>query len=195
VIRRAPWLALTLVAAAIATSSTSAIAARAAFDRGAISAGEAWRFATGHLVHPWPALAFLDLATLAIVAAWLELRSRPLLAATLASSAAAASATIWLARPDLARYFGSSALAAGCLAALGVDQALHGGSRSARAIGLAALAALAAKLVAELCHGAIAPLPRGVEIASCAHVAGALAGLACASVAVIRARCRRSACA
>jgi hypothetical protein len=181
---RAPWLALGAVGSACAISTSPMLVRRLAFERTAIAGGEFWRLATGHLVDPWLALAVFDLATLGVLAVWLELRSRALCAATLALSAAAASAVIWFARPDLERYVGSSALGCGALAALGVDHALRGGSRLARAIGVTALALLAAKLIADVTgYGAIAALPHGVELAASAHVAGAIAGAACAAIA------------
>ena len=153
-----------------------------AYERKTIATGELWRLATGHLVDPWLSLAVFDLATLLVLGAWLELRSRALCATTLALSAAAASATIWFARPDLERYFGSSALGCGVLAALGVDHVLRGGARSARVLGVAALILLALKLIADLGgSGAIVVLPPGIELAAGAHVAGAVAGAVCAA--------------
>jgi membrane associated rhomboid family serine protease len=125
-------------------------------------------------VHEVPRLAVVDLTVLLLLGAWVELRSRALLAAVLASSALLSSAALWL-LTDYPRYVGSSALSSGLLCAAILLAAREGRSLVPLVLGVL----FAAKLVLEAWGAwpaALGGLPPGYEPATAAHVGGAVAG-------------------
>jgi rhomboid family GlyGly-CTERM serine protease len=185
---RRPLLTLGLVAASAAVALLPGAEAALVLERAAFERGEWWRGLTGHLVHVFPRLALVDLVVLLGLGAWLEGRSRGLLAATLLASALAASAGVLLAS-GFSTYVGSSALACGVLGALAIRE------ERARPRVLARL--LCALFVLKLALEALGVrplvsggLPAGVEPAVVAHLAGALAGLALGLAARAQARRR-----
>jgi rhomboid family GlyGly-CTERM serine protease len=105
----ATWLTGTLALAAIVASLIPGIAELLQFDRGAIAQGEFWRAITGNFVH-WSVDHLLwDVLMFVILGAMIEFRSRRVFAAITALSAAAVSATVWMATP-LATYRGLSGI-------------------------------------------------------------------------------------
>jgi rhomboid family GlyGly-CTERM serine protease len=178
---RLPWLTLAFVAAAMLASLVPAVGERLVYTRAGIARGELWRLFGAHLVHPWPALLFVDLGACLVLGAWCERGQRGAWCAVWASSALGAAFAVWVLRPDLSIYQGSSAVATGFFAFLATS--LARGARRTRAAGVLLLLLLAAKLALELAGRVrpwLAALPPGVEAVALAHLAGALAGAACA---------------
>ena len=178
--RRVPWVALAVTAACALASFLPGAATALQYDRARVEHGEVWRVFTGQMVHWTPRMAVADLAVVAALAAWLELRrGRPalLLATALGAGFTALGVQVFL--PHLDLYRGSSGLAS----ALFVLTALEAARRSSRAWHRgAALLALGLVLVkagwesATGCTLAAGPLPPGVEVTPLVHLLGGLAG-------------------
>ena len=157
------------------------------FDRTGISAGEAWRLLTGHLVHLGVSHTLLNLAGLVLV--WL-LVGRAFTGCQwlwiMAGSVAAIDLGLWFGAPSLEWYVGLSGLLHGMLAA-GIVAGLA--RRSGEAIILAVV--VAAKLAWEQFSG---PLPgseatSGGAVIVDAHLFGVIGG-ALSGAALIRVRGR-----
>jgi rhomboid family GlyGly-CTERM serine protease len=148
-------------------------------DRAAVARGEVWRLLTGHWTHwtldhlLWDSLAFLVLAALCEI--WI---SRRVLLATVAGSALAVSAGVWLALPEIDRYRGLS----GIDSALFVLAAARVLRETRSPLGGLALAAFLAKAAWEVSTGStlfteaadsFIPVPL-------AHLIGGACGLAAA---------------
>jgi membrane associated rhomboid family serine protease len=134
--------------------------------------GEVWSLLTGQLVHWTPRMAVLDLGVLAACGAWIERRSARAWCTTLLAAAALTALAVRVSGVDV--YRGSSGLATAAFVAVAL-------SHPRRALGVAALVLLAAKVAWETRHaGGIAAgaLPAGVAVLPGVHVAGVLAGLA-----------------
>jgi rhomboid family GlyGly-CTERM serine protease len=143
------------------------------YDRGAVAGGELWRLVTGHLTHLSGEHLLWDALTFAVLAAACERRGRWRLAATLAVSAMAIPAALFVLEPGLAVYRGLSGLDM-ALAGLLAATELRRGSRWA----MAALLALGAKLAYELATGAVLFVAlEGAEAVPLAHAVGAGAGV------------------
>lgn len=178
---RLPWLTLSFVAAALLASLVPELGERLVYTREAVARGELWRLFGAHLVHSWPGLLLVDLGACLVLGTWCERVQRGSWCAVWLSSALGAALSIWVLRPDLSVYQGSSAIATGFFAFLATALAL--GARRTRAAGVLLLLLLAAKLALELAGRArpwLAALPPGVEAVALAHLTGALAGAACA---------------
>jgi rhomboid family GlyGly-CTERM serine protease len=173
---RLPAVTLAWIACAAAVSLSDSATDALAFDLPRIRQGELWRGLTGHLVHSFPALAALDLGAFLVLGWLLETRRPRLVAPVLLASAAAGSLAVFLARPDLQRYEGSSALSCGLFAALGF--VLLGEGRPATRI-LVIAAFLAFFLKTALESRGVRPtdlwIPE-VDVVWSAHLAGAAAG-------------------
>jgi rhomboid family GlyGly-CTERM serine protease len=176
---RAPLL---LAAAAAAVHLWPAAGLNLEYDREAIAAGQLWRLATGHWCH-WSAdHLLLDALVLVLVAAVYRARGGRLLGTAIAASTVAISAGLWLLLPEISRYRGLSGIDAGLtvlLAATMLREAIDGGDLKQALSALAAVAALAAKVVFELSIGHAAfvdSLAAGFVPVPLAHLVGAAAG-------------------
>jgi rhomboid family GlyGly-CTERM serine protease len=156
-------------------------AALAEFDRGAIGAGEIWRFATGHLVH-WNAEHLVwDLAVFVLLGVICEARDRKAYVATLVVSAAAISAGVLWLRPDMRFYRGLSGIDSALFvlaAALFAADARRAGDRRGWWCGVAALGAFAIKVGYEAATGStifVDSAGAGFEPMYLAHVIGGIA--------------------
>ncbi len=147
---------------------------------------EPWRAWTAALVHLSPLHLAANLAGAALVAAfgW---------AARLPRSSAAAWAVAWpltqlglLTQPDLLHYGGLSGVLHAGVAVAALFLVAHGrGPR--RLVGIATLAVLIGKVVAEAPWGEVLRHPAGwdIAVAPAAHASGLLAGLATAAAAAL----------
>lgn len=184
--RRLPLLTLGLVGASLALLAAPEVAARLHFERARLAV-EPWRFLLGHLVHE-RSLAGADLALLAVLGAWWELRSRAAWAWILLASGVSASVAL-LAFTPFASYTGSSALSSGLFAAAALALALETRGGWRLAAGLALLAFCAKCALEAAGSGALfVALPAGTEVAAQAHGAGGAGG---ALVALVRHRSER----
>ena len=134
-------------------------------------------YSTQHLIVNWVGLAVV--AAFGVVAqvparvAWAWLAAWPLTQFGL------------LLRPDLAHYGGLSGVLHGGVAVVALTM-LARGTTGQRVVGVAVLAGLCAKIVSEAPWGPALRHPPGwdIAIAPLAHATGALAGAACAAVAL-----------
>lgn len=159
------------------------------YQRPGVLRGEVWRLLTGHLVHLSGAHLAWNLAALAAIAVLFApaLRTAAWVRVALASALTAGLGLLWL-QPDVLATAGLSALLHGLVAAGALAVAAAG----RRGLGIAALALLAVKLLAEQLAG---PLPWssaavGGGIAVDAHLYGALGGLAAGALELGRRRVR-----
>jgi Rhomboid family len=176
---RAPWISLGFVTLAIAVSLDARSRGALIFERASIEAGQWWRLWSAHLVHSWPTLAAVDLGMVLVLGAWVEHRSRRVLACALLASTTAASLALLFWRTDLATYQGSSAFACALLTLAGTRILIEGKAWLERGIAALALVLFAVKTCVELSHAApfgVVPLPSGVEVVAIAHAAGGVAG-------------------
>lgn len=173
--RRLPWLTLAVAGVACLVHATPGARGWLVFDR-AIVAAEPWRLATGSLVHWSLSHLLLDLAAFGAGAMLVERRSRARLALLLVVASIGVGASVHLLAPGLARYAGLSGVAYAVLVAAALD--LLAGDET-RGVGLAAVAALAAKLWLDVTASAPLLVDAGdVVAAPVAHVAGSVAALA-----------------
>lgn len=147
---------------------------------------EPWRAWSAAFVHFSPLHLGANLAGLGLVAAFG-------FAARLPRSSAAAWAVAWpltqlglLARPDLLHYGGLSGVLHAGVAVAALFLVVQG-SGTRRLVGLATLAVLVGKVVAEAPWGEALRHPPGwdIAIAPAAHASGLLAGLATAAAAAL----------
>ncbi|MHB8766411.1 MAG: rhombosortase [Deferrisomatales bacterium] len=174
---RLPWLTGLLAVGCLGVGAAPGLGAALLWDRQAIWAGEPWRLVTGLLVHLSPGHLGWDLLVLALAGSAAELRSRPRYAAALALTALATGPLLLALHPDLARFGGSSGLATAAACLLAFEAVRAGGA--GRALGLAALGLVAAKLAAEWAAGApllVADAP--FRPVPSAHLVGAVAAAA-----------------
>ncbi|MEX2114644.1 MAG: rhombosortase [Pirellulales bacterium] len=144
-----PILTILCAAIAVAASTVPQWSGWFTYDRGAILAGETWRFLTGHVTHWNVDHLVWDVAIFGILGAMVERHDRPTLLGLILLSAAAISAATWLFHPQVEQYRGLS----------GLDSALFGfavpmvfvAARSRRESGVMLfVAALAAGFVAKV---------------------------------------------
>jgi rhomboid family GlyGly-CTERM serine protease len=176
--KRFPFITISVALLASAVWLSPALRDAALFERAHIANGEWWRLLTGHLVHfSFSHLAF-DLTVFA-GAGWLIERQRrsQFVAVLLCSAFAVGTAILWFA-PEMRFYGGMSgvAMAMVCFVAWRLA-ALQG---TARIMGIVVLLMVAAKLIGE--NRMSQPLfanfgSAEIEVASIAHVAGALVGI------------------
>jgi rhomboid family GlyGly-CTERM serine protease len=143
------------------------------YERGAIAAGQWWRFVTGHLVHLDANHALLNAVGLALL--WsLFARSYAwwqwLLA--IGASVAAIGAGFWFVSTQLVWYVGASGVlhgvfACGCIALI----------RQRDRIGVIAAVIFACKLAYEQLHGPL-PFESADLVVTVAHLYGAIGGAA-----------------
>jgi rhomboid family GlyGly-CTERM serine protease len=179
--RHAVFAALGLAAAALAPAGPPALAALA-YYRPAVSGGEWWRLATGHLVHAGAAHAALNLAGLVLV--WAALGRALGASAWVAAAAAAGLAStgaLFVFHPEVRAMAGLSAVLHGLMAAGAVADSMRG-RRLARAFAVL----LAAKLAWEQAFGSTSALAGPVAVE--AHLYGAIAGAAVGALAAARVR-------
>ncbi len=162
-----------LVVAALGFADAGGIASLA-WDRGRLEDGELWRLLTGHLVHANPAHLYMNLAGLTLVLLvfgnTLEAKTW---AVVLLVAALCVSGVLLLAGPWPETYVGSSGVLHATFAAPLIVEA----SRSNR-IAAALFAALWVKVALETAVGGSAVTENliGMEVATVAHLAGALSG-------------------
>ncbi len=178
------WVALAVLAALGAVLAGALPAARIDWQP-ALAAREPWRALTAALVH-WSGLHLgANLAGAALVAALGRAAGLPAAAALAWLAAWPLTQMLLLVEPALARFGGLSGVLHAGVAVAALWLAWRGRGRP-RAVGAALLAGLALKIVLEDPLGA--PLRAGagwdIAIAPLAHATGALAGLACAAVAL-----------
>ena len=155
------------------------------FDRAAIGgAGQLWRLLTGHFVH-WSADHILwDLAMFVVLGSLCEVRSRRLFLWSVAGSAVAISAGVWLLLPQMAFYRGLSGIDSALfvlLAGMLLRQAWQRQDRRLRWAVVVAAAGFAAKTVFELTTRSAVFVDcrtAGVIPVPLAHVIGVATGLA-----------------
>ena len=155
-IRRLPVVTIALAAAACLIAILPGLEHLLDFDRAAIAQGELPRLFTGHFVHWngdhlfWDALMFVALGAV------IEQRSRRALWQTIGWSAAAISAGVWFAQPDVAVYRGLSGIDSAMFTSIAAATWLEARQRGQSYVALAALATLAvfiAKIGWELATG------------------------------------------
>jgi rhomboid family GlyGly-CTERM serine protease len=158
--------------------------ARLRYERGLVAAGEWWRLASCHLVHYDAQHLAMNVAALALLWALFvtDLRARDWALVVLAA-ALAIDAGLYFREREVTWYLGLSGVLHGVWAAGGLAAL-----RRSRLEGLATLALLAAKLLAELRFGALSSgLGAGLPVLTAAHRYGALGG-GLAALALGRAR-------
>lgn len=166
-------LTLAIVAAAVLAGLFPGAAALLEYDRAAVAGGELWRLVTGHLTHLSREHLLWDVLTFAVLAAACERRGRARLVATLALSALAIPAALFVLEPGLGVYRGLSGLDMALAGLLGATEARKG-SRWAVVV----LLALGAKLAYELATGgALFVALEGAETVPLAHAVGAGVGI------------------
>ncbi len=179
-----PWLTFGVVAAAAALSLGSPEPFE--YLRGGVERGEAWRLVTGQLVHWTPRMAVIDLSAIALLGTWLERTvQRRAVALALALALPSIALTVHLLSPSLARFRGSSGLAAALFLALAARLWIEGRD-GARWLVLLAAGGFVLKVVLELALGRqlfAGALPTGIAVVPAVHLAGAVAGLAAALLA------------
>jgi rhomboid family GlyGly-CTERM serine protease len=181
-IHRVPWTTMALVALALAAWLVPGANETLQFDRAALAAGELWRLITGHVTHWTSSHLAWDLAAFVVLGVLVERTSRRLLGLTLATSALAISAAVWLFEPHLATYRGLSGVDSALFATWAATAIRHAaGKRQWSTAGWIAAAALgfAAKTAVESLAQStvfVAADPTFVPV-PLAHVAGAGAGL------------------
>lgn len=174
-IRPLPWATLSAVLAALLLRLRPDWAVFLILERDAVAKGQVWRFWSGHWVHFNSSHLLWNVIVVAAAGVWLESLEPRLtrLFWILAPPIVAAAALVG--HPTLDRYAGLSGVAAGLLVALALREiAAPTGSR---AVWVAVLAMVAAKLVAERMVGE-ALLADGVRPVPLAHLAGAACGAA-----------------
>jgi len=178
-LRRGPWLTLTLTALAVGVGAQRVFE----LDRSAVLLGEWWRIVTCHLVHYSSAHAFGDIAAFAVWAAIVEAISRRLLLAVLGTAALVVGLGVLLLCPAVGHYGGLSAidvaLATTLLAVLATSTRFRRIPGARLWIVLIALAHVS-KAVYEIALGTaiLAPdLGKGVALLPAAHLLGAAAGI------------------
>jgi len=183
-----PWVSTSLSALALALWLIPGANELLQFERTAIAAGEFWRLVTGHLTHWTTSHVGWDLAAFALLGTLVERRSRRLLVATLASSAPAISAGVWLFRPDLATYRGLSGIDSALFATAIATQVLEGFSaRSPSRVFIAIAASIA--FLTKLALESTTPVPLFVATSAAfvpvplAHGIGAACGLIVCTIA------------
>jgi rhomboid family GlyGly-CTERM serine protease len=178
-VRRDPWVAVAVVAALGALAGW--LLPAAAIDwQPALAWRQPWRWWTAAFVHWSPLHLAANLAGAVLVGTFGRAAQVPPRVALAWLAAWPLAQLALLAQPALAHYGGlSGVLHAGVAAAACWLAAAQRGRR--RAIGVAVLAALAAKVALERPWAAPLTHPPGwdIAVAPLAHAAGALAGLAC----------------
>jgi len=175
---RAPSLTLAVCALLVAVGATPELGAALCYEREAAEAGEIWRFATAVLTHLSPAHLAANLAVIAPLAWWIEVRSRRALACSLAIGTITSTLLLALAPRELLEFSGASGLALALIVFAALEGAA-GGPAPFRVAWSAILALTLAKLAAE----AIGPLrvvelTQDVELWPPSHWAGVAAGAA-----------------
>ena len=164
------------------------------YERAAVDSGEIWRLTSGQLVHWTPRMATIDLLVLVVAGAWLEARSRLLLAWTVAVSAGLVGLAIHGWTTHLATYRGSSGIGSGLYVAVAWTLLASAPRPWVRGLAVLALVGFVAKAAAEITTGEAifaGPMPAGIARVPEAHLAGALAGLVCCAVTGARRRASR----
>lgn len=176
--KRYPVITISIMLLAADVWLSPALRELAIFERTHIAHGEWWRLLTGHLVHfSFSHLAF-DLIVFGVTA-WLIEREQPgrLLGILIASALTVSVALFWLS-PHLQFYGGLSGVASATLCYLALRLTQRRGA--ARALGVLTLLLVIIKLAGET--GCSQPTfatfaSPDIQVASVAHVAGALTGM------------------
>jgi rhomboid family GlyGly-CTERM serine protease len=172
-VKRIPALTLALSLAAVAILALGGDPL--ALERGA--GGALWRWWTAHLAHfDWNHLAW-DLGVFAVLATWLEQRSRRDLVAVLVWSAASISAVVWFGLPELSSYRGLSGIDSALTAAVAVHLIADARTGRDRLLPVGILAALASKIAWEFHTGGTLFVTAESYIGvPTAHLVGAVVG-------------------
>ena len=169
---RAPIATLALIACMLACFCVPALHETLIFDRGAIAHGEAWRLASGNLVHFSATHLTANLLVLAVAGALLERHSPRATLALYALSALSTGCVLLALEPALARFGGASGIASAAVTLLALQWLEEGGRR--RAVGAGLLALLATKLLLEFGTGRsmVAGNAPGFVLVPASHAAG-----------------------
>lgn len=180
--------------AALVAFATGAVAflpgvgAMLELERGAVLAGEGWRFLTGHFVHWTGDQAAWDISTFLVLAWTAEGMAARRTWVAVGLSIAAIGAAFWWLEPALASYRGLSGIdcALGALIASELIRDAHRRGRAREMLLAAGVAAfLAGKITWEVATGGtlfVSSMGPGVVAVPIAHAAGALAGLLAAAI-------------
>ena len=181
-IARLPWVTLTVVSAALAVALIPGAGELLQYERAAVESGEHWRLLTGQLAHWTPRMATADLLVLLITGAWLESRSRRLVAWTFLTTGLLVGIAVHVWMPELLLYRGSSGIASGLFVVVALDIFGSPARPWMRHLALASLLLFGAKTAWETATGAAlvaGQLPPGVLVVPTVHLVGALAGILC----------------
>jgi len=179
---RIPWRSLAVAAVALALAAIPGTSGLLLLERGRVFAGEAWRLATGHLIHLSAYHLTWDVAALVVLGLLFERELGRRWWGLLATSALVVSGGVLLLAPGLEIYSGLS----GVLNGLWVGSALYlarvearRGERPLQALYLACVIAAVAKIAVEAVGGVSLfthPAELGGFPVPLAHALGALAG-------------------
>jgi rhomboid family GlyGly-CTERM serine protease len=146
-----PFVTLLLCGAALIVFIFPALQSALIYDRAAISSGEWWRLATGHLVHYSPSHFLFDVLAVFVTGSLIEVRRYRGFGWLCLLAAAASGVVLFIAVPQMAYYGGLSGIATAAVVYL----CLHG-LREVRAwswLCAAVLAILTVKIGLELVLG------------------------------------------
>ena len=184
--KKLPLVSIGIGAAACLIALDPSVGQALAFDRVAIGQGEFYRLLTGHLVHWNRDHLFWDVLMFVVLSGMLELRSRFALCLTLVASAAAISASIWTAQPNVDVYRGLSGIDSALFTAVALTIWFDARARRDLLLAnaaLATLAALLAKIGWELATGTtlfVDSASAGFTPLPLVHLVGGVIGLAIA---------------
>ena len=170
--RHTPRATLALLAALPPCSLIPALREAAIFDRAHILGGEAWRLASGNLVHFSTEHLVANVLLLGVAGSLLEMRSRGATLVLYVLSAVVIGCALLAFEPRLARFGGASGIACAAVTLLALEWIRDGGS--ARGMGIATLVLLALKAGWELRTGLslVALQEEGVVATPLSHAAG-----------------------
>lgn len=169
---RAPLGTLGLIACMLACFCVPALHDALVFERSAIAHGEAWRIASGNLVHFSATHLAANLLVLAVAGTLLERHGRRQTLALYALSALSTGCVLLALEPALARFGGASGIASAAVAMLALQWLKEGGRQ--RAVGAGLLALLATKLLLEFGTGRslVTGNAQGFVLVPASHAAG-----------------------
>lgn len=169
-----------LVAVAAIVSLAPALPPALEYDRAQVIAGEIWRPLTAQVVHWSARMTAADLGTILVLGAVLEMRSRRAAATAVLAALFLVAAGVHFLPPPLSRYRGGSGIASGIFVALALDLLPAPSVPGVRVAAALALGLFLVKIALEAVTGQAlfaGPMAPGVEVASRAHLLGALGGL------------------
>jgi rhomboid family GlyGly-CTERM serine protease len=186
-----PFVTLLLSAAAGAAWLIPGAASGLQYDRAALAAGQWWRIFTCHWTHFSLDHLLWDVAMFALLGALCERRSRAALLVCILLSAAMIPAMGWIFMPRMQTYRGLSGIDSALFALLAFDlllREIRTGGRSGIVLAIGGLLVLfIAKIGVEIIYGRTTFVDSSAACmipAPQAHLVGAVAGLACAGLAL-----------